>query len=145
MSISEKFVQPVIPRFDGHYDFWCMTMLYFLGVSDESKAYKLFDPKTKKVIVSSDVVFEEDKNCDDNSTVPESTSNSKPNDVSIEGRDTRTRRQPIWLTDYETNLLVEENSLVAMMMIDFEDSHSFEEACTSQKWREAMCEEERKR
>ena len=32
-----------------------------LGVSDESKAYKLFDPISKKVIGSRDVVFEEDK------------------------------------------------------------------------------------
>nr|KYP73784.1 Retrovirus-related Pol polyprotein from transposon TNT 1-94 [Cajanus cajan] len=33
----------------------------FLGVSDESKACKLFDPITKKFIMSRDVVFEEDK------------------------------------------------------------------------------------
>lgn len=30
MSISEKFVQPSIPKFDGHYDFWSMTMENFL-------------------------------------------------------------------------------------------------------------------
>lgn len=30
MSNSEKFVQPAIPRFDGHYDFWSMTMENFL-------------------------------------------------------------------------------------------------------------------
>ncbi|XP_014511841.1 uncharacterized protein LOC106770552 [Vigna radiata var. radiata] len=29
MSI-EKFMQPVIPRFDGHYDFWSLTMENFL-------------------------------------------------------------------------------------------------------------------
>lgn len=27
---SEKFVQPAIPKFDGHYDFWSMTMENFL-------------------------------------------------------------------------------------------------------------------
>lgn len=32
-----------------------------LGVSEESKAYKLFDPMTRKVIVSRDVVFDEAK------------------------------------------------------------------------------------
>lgn len=32
-----------------------------LGVSEESKAYRLYDPVAKKVIVSRDVVFEEDK------------------------------------------------------------------------------------
>ncbi|XP_068466725.1 uncharacterized protein [Phaseolus vulgaris] len=30
MTTSEKFVQPAIPRFDGHYDFWPMTMENFL-------------------------------------------------------------------------------------------------------------------
>lgn len=33
----------------------------FLGVSKESKAYRLFDPTTKKICVSRDVKFEEDK------------------------------------------------------------------------------------
>lgn len=32
-----------------------------LGVSEESKAYKLFDPISQKIIVSRDVVFEEDQ------------------------------------------------------------------------------------
>jgi len=30
MSILEKFVQPAIPRFDGHNDFWSMIMENFL-------------------------------------------------------------------------------------------------------------------
>jgi len=30
MSTTDKFVQPSIPRFDGHYDFWAMTMENFL-------------------------------------------------------------------------------------------------------------------
>lgn len=29
----------------------------FLGVSEESKGYRLFDPITKKIVVSRDVVF----------------------------------------------------------------------------------------
>ncbi|KAL9235087.1 hypothetical protein vseg_009883 [Gypsophila vaccaria] len=33
----------------------------FLGVSDESKAWRLYDPISKKVIISRDVVFEEEK------------------------------------------------------------------------------------
>jgi hypothetical protein len=32
-----------------------------LGISDESKAYKLYDPADKKIIVSRDVIFEEAK------------------------------------------------------------------------------------
>nr|KYP53919.1 Retrovirus-related Pol polyprotein from transposon TNT 1-94 [Cajanus cajan] len=30
MSASKKFVQPAIPKFDGHYEFWSMTMENFL-------------------------------------------------------------------------------------------------------------------
>ena len=30
MSTSDKFVQPSIPRFNGHYDYWSMTMENFL-------------------------------------------------------------------------------------------------------------------
>ncbi|GKD43000.1 retrovirus-related pol polyprotein from transposon TNT 1-94, partial [Tanacetum coccineum] len=33
----------------------------FFGVSDESKAYRLFDPVSNKILVSRDVVFEEDQ------------------------------------------------------------------------------------
>ncbi|CAL9005605.1 unnamed protein product, partial [Prunus brigantina] len=35
-----------------------------LGVSEESKAYRLYDPVAKKVVISRDVVFEEDKSWD---------------------------------------------------------------------------------
>ena len=42
------------------------------------------------------------------------------------------------MTDYETNLFAEEESLLAMLMTDSEDPQTFEEASTSQKWKEAM-------
>lgn len=32
-----------------------------LGVSKESKAYKLFNPVSQKIIISKDVIFEEEK------------------------------------------------------------------------------------
>ena len=32
-----------------------------LGVTDESKGYRLFDPKIKRIVVSKDVMFEEEK------------------------------------------------------------------------------------
>lgn len=32
-----------------------------LGINEESKAYRLYDQVAKKVIISRDVVFEEDK------------------------------------------------------------------------------------
>ena len=36
----------------------------FFGVSDESKAYRLFDHISHKIIISRDVVFEEDQRWD---------------------------------------------------------------------------------
>ena len=35
-----------------------------LGVSEESKGYKLFDPVAKRVVVSINVIFEEEKQWD---------------------------------------------------------------------------------
>ncbi|CAJ2637501.1 unnamed protein product [Trifolium pratense] len=35
-----------------------------LGMSDESMGYRLFDPKTKRIVVSKDVIFEEEKSWD---------------------------------------------------------------------------------
>ncbi|MFS7989867.1 putative RNA-directed DNA polymerase [Helianthus anomalus] len=32
----------------------------FLGISQESKAYRLYDPKNKKIVISRDVIFDED-------------------------------------------------------------------------------------
>lgn len=40
------------------------TKCVLLGVSEESKAYKLYDPASKKIIVSRYVVFEESKSWD---------------------------------------------------------------------------------
>ena len=37
-----------------------MTCVLF-GFSEESKGYRMYNPKTKKIVVSRDVVFEEDK------------------------------------------------------------------------------------
>jgi hypothetical protein len=45
-----------------------------LGVSDESKAYRLFDPISKEIIVSRDVVFEENKGWNWNMSREEITS-----------------------------------------------------------------------
>lgn len=32
------------------------------GFSEESKGYRLYNPQTKKIVVSRDVVFEEERN-----------------------------------------------------------------------------------
>jgi len=148
-----------------------------LGVSDETKAYKFFDPMTKTDIISRDVIFEEDKGWnwlknadaslplaldlerqdeegkDDTEPLHEVASGSNSDSEShetvsdpasaasippVEGRATRTRRQPVWMTDYETNLFAEEENLLAMLTTSCGDPQTFEEANKSQKWREAM-------
>ena len=43
-----------------------------LGVSEESKAYRLYDPISQRIIISRDVVFEEDKSWDWDKTHEES-------------------------------------------------------------------------
>jgi hypothetical protein len=40
------------------------TKCVLLGVSEESKAYKLYDPVSKRIIISKDVIFEESKGWD---------------------------------------------------------------------------------
>lgn len=40
------------------------TKCVLLGVSEETKAYRLYNPITKKIVVSRDVVFEEDEKWD---------------------------------------------------------------------------------
>ena len=42
-----------------------VTLVFFLGISDETKeGYRLFNPITKKIVISMDVVFEEEKSDD---------------------------------------------------------------------------------
>lgn len=35
--------------------------MHFLGVINQSKAYKLYNPITKKIVVSRDVIYDEKK------------------------------------------------------------------------------------
>jgi len=39
-------------------------MCVLLGINEESKAYKLYDPISQRIIISKDVVFEENKKWD---------------------------------------------------------------------------------
>ena len=45
----------------------------FPGVSDESKAWRLYDPVSEKIIVSKDVIFEEEESKDWGRTEEESS------------------------------------------------------------------------
>ncbi|KAI5406878.1 hypothetical protein KIW84_053229 [Lathyrus oleraceus] len=101
----------------------------FLGVSDASKAYKLYNPSTKKIVISRDVVFDEETTwswkedeakqyipiaCDDNEErekpmenvqVVEGNQNVPIADrsplVAESQRPQRHRRRPAWMEDYE--------------------------------------------
>lgn len=53
----------------------------FLGVSQESKAFRMFDPKTKKIIISRDVVFDEEESWSWNQKELESANLEWNNDV----------------------------------------------------------------
>ncbi|GAU30667.1 hypothetical protein TSUD_31390 [Trifolium subterraneum] len=76
-----------------HFKTWCVAYAHvndakrkkldsksqkcvLLGVSEESKAYKLYDPISKKIIISRDVIFEESKGWNWNNTHNESEQNN---------------------------------------------------------------------
>ncbi|GAU41840.1 hypothetical protein TSUD_177510 [Trifolium subterraneum] len=59
-------------------------MCILLGVSEESKTYKLYNPSEKKIIISRDVVFEESKSWNWNK---QETSSAKGQTIDIEDND----------------------------------------------------------
>ena len=59
-----------------------------LGVSDESKAYRLYDPITKKITISRDVIFEEDAKWDWSLEPLEKNDLSWGDDEAFEGEET---------------------------------------------------------
>lgn len=133
-----------------------------LGVSEESKAYRLYNPNTQKIIISRDVVFGEDEGWDWSNgkdqhvtvdleatkeiedATPQASQNELPENDSLENnssepdeamtRGTRTRRAPGWLNDYVTReeLIDEENGAHFNLFID-SDPITFDEAVKSSK------------
>nr|GEV30509.1 putative RNA-directed DNA polymerase [Tanacetum cinerariifolium] len=99
-----------------------------LGVSDCSKAFKLYNPNTKKIIISRDVIFDEDNvwkwdkphtqqqvptHLDDDSShhhdedfvQPQVVESTATEESAIPIRDTRSsrvRRRPAWMNDFES-------------------------------------------
>jgi hypothetical protein len=61
-----------------------------LGISDESKLYKLFNPIDKKIIVSRDVVFDESKgwNWGETSVVQKSQNHKDFDDETVDNEET---------------------------------------------------------
>uniref|UniRef100_A0A803P6H4 Uncharacterized protein n=1 Tax=Cannabis sativa TaxID=3483 RepID=A0A803P6H4_CANSA len=104
----------------------------FLGVSDQSIAYKLYNPNTKKIIISRNVIFDEERiwawnenivqqqilaNFDGDEEkrqqrqpveiVPQPTTtitqSSHANEAPTEQRPQRERKKPAWMMDYEVS------------------------------------------
>ena len=141
------------------------------GVSDELKAYRLFDPVNKKIIINKDVVFEENKGWNweqsgaenhpeivvaakessDSQSEPEeeqpesqavrNDSHTPTLEIPAEGRAKRNRRKPVWMADYEEGGSIYNDSNTSVMLAAETDPVTFEEAIKSKKWQEAMVKE----
>ena len=75
------------------------TKCIFIGYSTETKGYKLYDPTSKKIIVSRDVVFDEDSNtktndlqsCEKNDHIKtECESDEEPKSLGISSQSNKT-------------------------------------------------------
>ena len=129
----------------------------FLGVSDHSKAYKLYNPKTKKIIVSRDVIFDEDQFWSWNNIVP----NKSPIiDTDVDDNDEawqqtvessqlvndqqplRARTRPAWMADYEvTGIAQDEDPFTYFAFFSDCDPTTFEAAIKESTWHQAINEE----
>ena len=136
----------------------------FLGYADGVKGYRLWDPTSRKVIISRDVIFAEDKLQNDNNmetTIPETTKvymegesqqenlseDELEHEIQEHGetveqenrRSDRLRRRPSWHSDY----IMESNVAYCLLTEDGEPSN-FQEAKRSSEashWMTAMQEE----
>lgn len=116
-----------------------------LGVSDESKGYRMYDPVAKKIIVSRDVVFDEDRvwNWDadyekeqlmdlewgDSTAIFTNEEGEAVEDVNgavneapiaeenLTAREGRIRHPPVWMTDYTSGEGLSEDDEVNMTSI----------------------------
>lgn len=142
------------------------TTCILLGVSEESKGYRLFDPIAKKVVVSRDVIFEEEKkwDWDEKQTVPdlewddgedkERVSENENEEIMNEevreigdGSDgeermtemiqPRERRPPGWMDDYASGEGLSDDEANMALLVSTDPLY-FEEAVKSTNWRLAM-------
>ncbi|WJZ94710.1 hypothetical protein VitviT2T_013543 [Vitis vinifera] len=124
-----------------------------LGVSEESKAYRLYDPVSKKIVVSRDVVFEEDKCWNwgrSNEEVRldvlewgDSNEEGSEDEQGVSGESSqqgRNKRVPFWMEDYVSGGEFSEGDVEHNLVLftSTADPTTFEEAVQSSKWRAAM-------
>ncbi|GKU94075.1 hypothetical protein SLEP1_g7612 [Rubroshorea leprosula] len=138
----------------------------FLDVSNQSKTYRLYNPLTKKVVISHDVVFDEastwswteksgqqilvDFENGEDLTVQNpkepSTGRSLPTIPELESgtssRPQRKKRRQAWLEDYEVTDLPQDDVLVThFALFAYCDPLTYEEVIKEEKWQKAMAEE----
>ena len=125
----------------------------FLGVSDQSKAYKLYNPTTKKIIISRDVVFYEERFWENN--IDETNQNLANFDeelrtrlleeqqisaITVEDeRPQRARRRHAWMSDYKVTEI--EDPITYFALFSYCDPTTFESAVKEEKRRKAMDDE----
>lgn len=133
----------------------------FLGVSEPTKAYKLFNPTTNQVITSRDVIFDEENIWDwsekgkqqkqiildddggqqDTSYEISSIQNhlSSPPTSDHSPVNKRARKRPVWMIDYESGDDLSGDDVAAHYAL-FADSAplTFKEAVKETKWQQAM-------
>ena len=128
----------------------------FIGYSTDSKAYKLYNPETKKVIISRDVTFDEkdmwnwdtktekhpiviSNTCDDEEErQPDATEQPESS-----RRPQRERRLPARLADYEVGNDNDpsDEEIINFALFSYCESLNFEEAFKDNNWKKAMDEE----
>ncbi|GKV32259.1 hypothetical protein SLEP1_g40876 [Rubroshorea leprosula] len=135
----------------------------FLGVSDQSKAYRLYNPLTKKIIISRDnsegqtqqtggltsANLEVSKQTAEESLPTEvelNTEGSLPTTPELESgtssRPQRKKRRPAWLEDYEVTDLPQDDVLINHFALFVDcDPLTYEEVVKEEKWQKTMAEE----
>lgn len=135
----------------------------FLGISEQSKAYKLYNPITKKNVISCNVIFDEerfwiwdennakqqiqadfDEENEDGRQQPLEKAQPVQNEQQTQAkakdeRPKRVRRQPTRMEDYEVQG-IEHNEDPLTHFALFPDCNpvAFKEAVKKSKWRKAM-------
>ncbi|OMO99220.1 hypothetical protein CCACVL1_03887 [Corchorus capsularis] len=133
-----------------------------LGVSEESKAYKLYNPTTKKLIISRDVVFNEnefwpwdspremsktasilDDEVDEVVVQPVVPQQQMQQEIGVSTRPQRIKRRSTLLEGFEVTGLPNFDSDHVSQLALFADCDPvlFEEAVKEAKWQKAMAEE----
>ncbi|CAL2238253.1 unnamed protein product [Prunus armeniaca] len=140
----------------------------FLGVSETPNAYKLFNLVTKKVVISRDVVFEEETmwNWTDGNSIQNPILDNDASDCDIEEvpdiqeqqslqpmaqphqqleeesgynlRDENTKKKPTWMMDYDVSNSSSDDDNAHFALFVDSDPITYDEVIKEKKWRKVM-------